>query len=72
LAISGCKSTPQVVYLKPECSVPVRAELPTIDAGELWDVTGQELYDSLLQRERLIVDWAIEMQYMLTVICNDN
>jgi hypothetical protein len=72
LVISGCKSTPQVVYLKPECSVPVRAELPTIDAGELWDATGQELYDSLLQRERLIVDWAVEMQYMLTVICNDN
>jgi hypothetical protein len=71
-ALTGCKSTPQVVYLKPECSVPVRAELPTIDAGELWDLTGQELYDSLLQRERLIVDWAIEMQYMLTVICNGN
>jgi hypothetical protein len=68
-ALTGCKSTPQVVYLKPECSVPVRAELPTIDAGELWDLTGQELYDSLLQRERLIVDWAIEMQYMLQVIC---
>ena len=72
-ALTGCASTePQVVYLKPECSVPVRAELPTIDAGELWDLTGQELYDALLQRERLIVDWAIEMQYMLTVICNDN
>jgi hypothetical protein len=52
--------------------VPARAQLPVIDAGELWDLTGQELYDTLLMRERLIVDWAVEMQYMLTVICNGN
>jgi hypothetical protein len=70
LALSACKSTPQVVYLKPECSVPVRAELPEIDAGELWDAVGAETYDKLADRERLIVDWAKEMQYMLQVICN--
>jgi len=69
LAISGCNSTPEVVYLKPECSVPVRAELPQVDAGALWDATGQEMYDQLQMRERLIVDWAVEMQYMLQVIC---
>jgi len=70
LGISACKSTPQVVYLKPECSVPVRAELPEIDAGLLWDAVGAETYDKLADRERLIVDWAKEMQYMLQVICN--
>ena len=68
--ISACKSTPEVIYLKPECSVPVRAELPEIDAGELWDAVGAETYDKLADRERLIVDWAKEMQYMLQVICN--
>jgi hypothetical protein len=48
----------------------VRAELPEIDAGELWDAVGAETYDKLADRERLIVDWAKEMQYMLQVICN--
>lgn len=71
LAISGCKSTPEVIYLQPECSVPVRAELPQVDAGLLWDAVGAETYDKLADRERLIVDWAREMQLMLTVICVD-
>ena len=70
MAINACKSTPDVVYIKPECSVPVRAELPEIDAGLLWDAVGAETYDKLADRERLIVDWAKEMQYMLQVICN--
>lgn len=69
LVISGCKSTPDVIYLKPECSVPVRAELPQVDAGELWDAVGDETYDKLADRERLIVDWAREMQLMLIAIC---
>ena len=70
LAISGCANRPpDVVYLKTECSVPVRAQLPEIDAGELWDAVGADVYDTLLLRERLIVDWAVEMQYMLQVIC---
>lgn len=69
LVISGCKSTPEVIYLKPECSVPVRAELPQIDAGALWDAVGAETYDKLADRERLIVDWAREMELMLTSIC---
>ena len=69
LAISACSSTSDVVYLKPECSVPVRAPLPQIDAGALWDAVGVDMYDTLMERERLIVDYAVEMQYMLQVIC---
>lgn len=59
------------MYLKPECSLPVRAELPQIDAGELWDAVGAETYDKLVEREKLIVDWAREMQLMLFAICED-
>lgn len=70
LAISGCSSTPAVVYLKPECFVPLRAELPVIDAGLLWDAVGADIYDKLANRERLIVDWAREMQLMIEAVCN--
>lgn len=69
LFLGACETTPDVIYLKPECSVPVRAELPQIDAGALWDAVGAETYDKLADRERLIVDWAREMQLMLTAIC---
>lgn len=69
LAISGCSSTPDVVYVKPECSVPMRAELPQIDAGSLWDSVGNDRYELLVEREKLIVDWAREMELMLIVIC---
>lgn len=69
LVISGCKSTPDVIYLKPECSVPIRQQLPQIDAGALWDAVGADTYDALVEREKLIVDWAREMELMLTAIC---
>lgn len=69
LVIGGCKSTPEIIYIKPECSVPVRAELPQIDAGTLWDAVGPEVYDKLVYREKLIVDWAREMELTLNAIC---
>ena len=69
LAISACSSTPQVVYIKPECSVPIRANLPTVDAGLLWDAVGADTYDILVEREKLIADWALEMESMLEQIC---
>ena len=67
--INACTSTPQVVYIKPECSVPIRAPLPTVDAGELWDAVGADTYDILVEREKLIADWALEMESMLEQIC---
>jgi hypothetical protein len=50
--------------------VPVRATLPTVDAGLLWDAVGADTYDILVEREKLIADWALEMQAMLEQICN--
>lgn len=70
---SGCSSTPQperIVYVKPDCSVPLLNPLPEIDAGELWDVVGNDLYWKLVDRERIIVDWADEMKAVLSVICD--
>ena len=49
--------------------MPARAILPEIDAGLLWDAVGADTYDKLADRERLIVDWAREMELMLMSIC---
>jgi len=49
--------------------VPERPILPAIDAGELWDAIGQERYDALMTRERRIVDWALELEAVLTEVC---
>lgn len=72
LAIGGCSSTPhpeRIVYIQPECSVPVLNTLPEIDAGELWDKVGNDMYWKLMDRERVIVDWSMEMKAVLEVIC---
>lgn len=36
MAIAGCKSTPQYIYVQPECSSAMRPVLPVIDAGKLY------------------------------------
>jgi hypothetical protein len=36
LVILGCESTPENIYLKPECSAAVRVALPEIDSGKLY------------------------------------
>lgn len=34
--LSNCKSTPEYVYIKPECSAAMRPTLPQIDSGKLY------------------------------------
>ena len=68
-AISACSSTPELTYVTIQCRVPERPILPAIDAGELWDAIGQERYDALMTRERRIVDWALELEAVLTEVC---
>ena len=38
LTIIGCKSTPEYIYIQPECSIPQRIALSEVDAGVLYDV----------------------------------
>lgn len=33
---NGCKSTPEYVYIQPECSIPARKTLSDVDAGVLY------------------------------------
>lgn len=69
--IGGCATTPDVVFLRPECSPATRAPLPRIDAGDLWDKVGEDTYRKLEERERRITDWALENEAILREICQE-
>lgn len=36
--MTGCKSTPEIVYVQPECNIPARKTLSEVDSGVLYDV----------------------------------
>jgi hypothetical protein len=70
LAILGCTTTEVRPVVEPEACQPAElGELPEIDAGELYDRVGPELYKKLLQREKTIVDWGLENEAVLESIC---
>lgn len=70
LAILGCTTTEIRPFAAPEACEPAElTDLPTIDAGELYDRVGPELYKKLGQREKLIVDWGKENEGVLESIC---
>ena len=71
LVISGCSSTPDVIYLQPQCSVPTLSALPQVDAGELWDAIGDDTYQQLVLREKLIMDWALDMRAIVQEVCQN-
>lgn len=67
LVIAGCKTTPEPVL---DCRLPDRPKLVEIDAGNLWDKVGPETYEALQQREKEIVDWALELEAIVKEVCN--
>jgi len=70
LATAGC--SPQTVApAQVQCYPPPRPHLPTVDAGELWDLIGPHRFTTLRDREGLLVDWALEMEGMLDELCGD-
>lgn len=38
LTTPACKSTPEYIYVQPECSIPARKTLTDVDSGVLYDV----------------------------------
>lgn len=70
LVLPGCQTTTETVFLKPNCEAPPVPALPRINAAELWDSVGQDTYNDLLQREEIIVGWALEMQAIINEVCN--
>jgi hypothetical protein len=67
LVIAGCTKT---ITIKPECNVPQLAPLPVIMSDDM-DCLADNVYWGLMDRERLLTDWALEMEATLEVICEN-
>ena len=67
-ALAGC-ATAERVYITPDCTVPPRPTLPTVDAGELWDTVGDDMYRVLEDRDARLTDWALELEAGMIVLC---
>ncbi len=70
LVTLGCSNTPEVV-VKVDCNLPKRPDLPKVDAADLWDKLGSNIYSNLQLREKLIVDWALELEVIAKGVCNE-
>lgn len=64
-ATVGCAT--KIVTVKPECDVPPMPALPIIPSADL--TVDDYTFWLLMDRERLLADWALEMQAALRVIC---
>lgn len=67
LVTAGCTKT---ITIKPECRVPELAPLPVIMSDDM-ECLADDVYWGLMDRERLLTDWALEMEATLEVICED-
>lgn len=65
--IAGCATT-ETVVIQPECDVPGQPTLPAISSDRLAGLDDTTFWD-LMERERRLVDWAMDMQAMLGVLC---
>lgn len=69
LALSACVTTgPEYIEIRPECEAPPQPALPEIDGVELAELS-DDVYWRLEDRERRIVDWAMEMQAIIETVC---
>jgi len=57
----------RVTTIKPDCDVPPMPALPIIPSADL--TVDDYTFWLLMDRERLLADWALEMQAALQVIC---
>lgn len=70
--ISGCAITKtEYIYVQPECIVPVQPALPTLPAIVIYESLGKESFLILQEREEKLVTWALDMETILTTICNN-
>ena len=69
LVTAGCMT--KTVTVKPSCEVPTLAPLPTIMSDDM-EALPDDVYWALMDRERLLTDWALEMEARLEVLCKKN
>lgn len=65
--MTGCVTKTEFVY--PDCEPAPRPALPYIDAGELYNAAGPELYDKLTLLRTKLVTWALENEAVLEEVC---
>ena len=65
--IAGCTKT---ITIKPECTVPQLAPLPVIMSDDM-ECLADDVYWGLMDRERLLTDWALEMEATLEILCEN-
>ena len=65
--IAGCTKT---ITIKPECRVPQLAPLPVVMSDDM-ECIADDVYWALMDRERLLTDWALEMEATLEVVCEN-
>jgi len=69
LVTAGCMT--KTVTVKPDCDIPELAPLPTIISDDM-EALPDNVYWALMDRERLLTDWALEMEARLEVLCKKN
>ncbi len=70
LVTAGCVTGTEVVEIRPQCSVPPQPALPQIEGSALEDLD-EDTYEALEDREKRLVDWALEMRATLAEVCED-
>lgn len=69
LVTAGCMT--KTVTVKPDCDIPPVPPLPTIMSEDMASLP-DSVYWALMDRERLLTDWALEMEARLEVLCKKN
>lgn len=64
----GC-TTVETIEVKPSCAVPGMAALPVVESSQL-ETLDDSTYWTLMERERRLTDWALEMESVLLVLCS--
>jgi len=67
--MAGCGTKTKPILVKLECPEIVFPTLPEIDAGELFDAVGSDVYFKLEDRESKITTWALQMEVLLLHLC---
>ena len=65
LATAGCAT--RIVTVKPECEPPPMPVLPVIPSADL--TVDNYTFWMLMDRERLLADWALEMKAVIKAVC---
>lgn len=66
--MAGCATRTEYVEVSPECQPPPMPALPEVTAADLEPLPDTVFHD-LRSREKLLTDWALELEAALEGIC---